>query len=171
MFIWEKVFFSVLSSAAVCAIAFSLACRYCAWLRVVFVLLGVTQPSRTDHHGRCRRCHRHERASGEGRFLNRQLLTRLDLYRIGIFDVDALCTTMTEVRPGSVVHQFIGLTPSLDRRKMACATAQNGRLRDNGNPTSRRLHPCLYDRNALGRRLLDARDRAFFRFASAPFAR
>jgi hypothetical protein len=84
VFIWEKVFFSVLSSAAVCATAFGLACRNSACLRVVFVLLGVTRPSRPDHHGRCRRRHRHERASGEGGFLNRQLLTRLDLYRIGI---------------------------------------------------------------------------------------
>jgi hypothetical protein len=69
---------------------------------------------------------------------------------------------MAEVRPGSVVHQFTGLTPSLNRRKMACATAHNGRLRDNGNPTSRSPHPRLYDPNALGRRLLDARDRVLF---------
>lgn len=87
---------------------------------------------------------------------------RVDPAVIDIFDVDALCTTMAEVRPGSVVHQFTGLTPSLNRRKMACATAHNGRLRDNGNPTSRSPHPRLYDPNALGRRLLDARDRVLF---------
>ncbi|MDR3519083.1 MAG: NAD(P)-dependent oxidoreductase [Azospirillaceae bacterium] len=51
---------------------------------------------------------------------------------VDVFDTDALCAAVAQVRPSVVVHQLTDLPPGLDPARMAEATMRNARIRDEG---------------------------------------